>query len=145
LVIFLFEYYSSMLLIVSIIIRGPAEKQIMEPEEAVTEPDDEVYGCLSSEDSPHMSDEDKELQRLINEKKRTGHTGLGTLQDPKNRLVNGIMKKYFVMPFHGCILEGSETSKASEIPPLTLRSGQKIYCTMKTADLLVINCGVFSH
>ena len=41
----------------------------MEPEEAVTEPDDEVYGCLSSEDSPHMSDEDKELQRLINEKK----------------------------------------------------------------------------
>ena len=59
-----------MLLFVSIIIRGPAEKQIMEPEEAVTEPDDEVYGCLSSEDSPHMSDEDKELQRLINEKKK---------------------------------------------------------------------------
>ena len=59
-----------MILIVLIIIRGPAEKQIMEPEEAVTEPDDEVYGCLSSEDSPHMSDEDKELQRLINEKKK---------------------------------------------------------------------------
>jgi hypothetical protein len=81
-----------MILIVLIIIRGPAEKQIMEPEEAVTEPDDEVYGCLSSEDSPHMSDEDKELQRLINEKKRTGHTGLDTLRDLKNRSVNGITK-----------------------------------------------------
>jgi len=96
LAIFLFEQYLSILLIVLIIIRGPAEKQIMEPEEAVTEPDDEVYGCLSSEDSPHMSDEDKELQRLINEKKRTGHTGLGTLRDLKNRSVNGITKKYFV-------------------------------------------------
>ena len=52
----------------------------MEPEEAVTEPEDEVYGCLSSEDTNHMSDEDKQLLRLINEKSndRTYRVGYPT-------------------------------------------------------------------
>jgi hypothetical protein len=42
----------------------------MEPEENITEPEEEVYGCLGVEHTHHMSDEDKNLQRLINEKKK---------------------------------------------------------------------------
>ena len=49
-------------------IRGPAEKQIMEPDEKVTEPEDEVYGCISSEQTQILSKEDERLVKLINEK-----------------------------------------------------------------------------
>jgi hypothetical protein len=49
-------------------IRGPAEKQIMEPDEKATEPEDEVYGCISSEQTQILSKEDERLVKLINEK-----------------------------------------------------------------------------
>ena len=49
-------------------LRGPAEKQVMEPDENVTEPEDEVYGCISGEQTQHLSEEDERLVKLINEK-----------------------------------------------------------------------------
>jgi hypothetical protein len=48
--------------------RGPAEKQTMEPDENVTEAEDEVYGCLPGEETQHLSEEDEALIKLINKK-----------------------------------------------------------------------------
>jgi hypothetical protein len=49
-------------------LRGPAEKQIMEPDKNTTEPEDEVYGSISGEQTQHLSEEDERLVKLINEK-----------------------------------------------------------------------------
>jgi len=40
----------------------------MEPDENVTEAEDEVYGCLPGEETQHLSEEDEALIKLINKK-----------------------------------------------------------------------------
>lgn len=49
-------------------LRGPAEKQVIEPDENATEPEDEVYGCISGEQTQILSREDEILVKLINKK-----------------------------------------------------------------------------
>jgi len=54
--------------ILSFFYRGPAEKQVMEPDENTTEPEDEVYGCISAQQTQILSEEDEKLVNLINKK-----------------------------------------------------------------------------
>jgi len=65
----LFDFFQIPFYISSVpFLRGPAEKQVMEPDENTTEPEDEVYGCISGEQTQILSREDEILVKLINKK-----------------------------------------------------------------------------
>ena len=55
-------------LLIDLLYRGPAEKQIIEPDENVTDAEDEVYGCIPNGETQHLSPEDEALVKLINKK-----------------------------------------------------------------------------
>ncbi len=54
--------------------KGPCEKQVIEPYNLTTEPEDETYGCISSEKTQIMFEVDSKLAEAIREDSKSKTT-----------------------------------------------------------------------
>jgi hypothetical protein len=115
----------------------------MEPDENTTEPEDEVYGCISGEQTQILSREDEILVKLINKKAKDKAYRMGfPKRDVKPISEHGDTKN-FVLPFHGCFQEGMAIYRIREKPKYCQWNGHTTFYTTRMVDLQPTNFGLF--
>jgi hypothetical protein len=117
----------------------------MEPDEKVTEPEDEVYGCISSEQTQILSKEDERLVKLINEKAKDKAYRMAFPKRDIKPIPEHGETKIFCYAFPWLFPGGFgdiQDARNTKIQPTT---GHTTYSIMKMVDLPLISFGHFSH